>query len=75
MEFDVHEAKTKLSRLIEKALAGEEVIIIKAGHPAVRLMPIADRKRKKVLGSAAGLVKFKKGWDAPLTDQEIDRLG
>ena len=66
MVFHVHVAKIHLSRLIEKALAGEEVIIAKAGHPVVKLVRISDGKRRKVLGSAAGQVKFKKGWDAPL---------
>ena len=37
--FNIHEAKTQLSKLIESALAGEEIIIAKAGKPLVRLIP------------------------------------
>ena len=40
MEFNIHEAKTNLSQLIGRAEAGEEVIIARAGKPAVRLVPI-----------------------------------
>ncbi len=41
MQVNMHEAKTQLSKLAERARAGEEVIIAKAGTPYVRLMPIA----------------------------------
>ena len=42
MKVGIHEAKTKLSKLIPAALAGEEVIITKAGHPLVKLVPVAE---------------------------------
>ena len=54
MEVNIHEAKTQLSRLIERALKGEEVTIAKAGHPLVRL--IAIQSRKPTLGSARGTI-------------------
>ena len=72
MEVNIHEAKTQLSRLIEQALQGEEVIIAKAGHPVVRLIPI--QKPKPILGSARGTIKFQPGWDDPLTDKEIAEI-
>ncbi len=72
MEINIHEAKTHLSRLIERAVAGEEVIIAKAGRPLVRLTRI-DSERP-VLGSASGLIRFEPGWDAPLSDDEMDRV-
>jgi prevent-host-death family protein len=40
---NVHEAKTTLSRLLERAHAGEEIILAKAGKPYARLLPLADR--------------------------------
>jgi prevent-host-death family protein len=46
MEVNVHEAKSNLSRLIVRAEAGEEVIIARAGRPAVRLVPVRARRRK-----------------------------
>ena len=72
MEVNTHEAKTHLSKLIERALAGEEVIIAKAGKPLVKLVRI--EREKPVLGSARGTVEFKDGWDAPLTDAELKDL-
>lgn len=41
----MHEAKTKLSKLVEQALAGEEVVITRRGEPVVRLEPVHPRKR------------------------------
>ena len=70
--MNVHEAKTQLSRLIERALQGEEVTIARAGHPVARLIPI--RPEKPVLGSAQGLVTMEPGWDAPLTPEELEEV-
>ncbi len=69
MEVNIHEAKTQLSKLIQQALDGEEVIIAKAGTPLVRLVRISDDP--PILGSAKGLFKLKDGWDQPLTDKEL----
>jgi prevent-host-death family protein len=69
MEVNIHEAKTHLSRLIERALAGEDVIVAKAGKPLVRITPIA--LKKPVLGSARGMFTLPPGWDAPMTDEEL----
>jgi prevent-host-death family protein len=72
VEVNIHEAKTHLSRLIERAVAGEEVIIAKAGHPLVRLTRIESQY--PVLGSASGLIRFEPGWDAPLSDEEMEQV-
>ena len=42
MEIGIHEAKTKLSKLIPAVLSGEEVIITKLGHPLVKIVPVSD---------------------------------
>jgi prevent-host-death family protein len=44
IKANIHDAKTNLSRLIEKALAGEEVVIAKAGKPLVKLVPVEAAK-------------------------------
>jgi len=69
MEVNIHEAKTHLSRLIERALAGEEVIVAKSGKPLVRITPIAPKK--PVLGSARGTVTYTEGWDEPMMEAEL----
>jgi prevent-host-death family protein len=72
VEVNIHEAKTQLSRLIERALRGEEVTIAKAGRPVVRLIPI--RPEKPVLGSAVGFVSMQPAWDAPMTPEEVEEV-
>jgi prevent-host-death family protein len=72
VEVNIHQAKTQLSRLIERALQGEEVTIAKAGHPVVRLTPI--RPDVPTLGTARGTVKMKPGWDAPMEPAEIEKV-
>jgi antitoxin (DNA-binding transcriptional repressor) of toxin-antitoxin stability system len=57
----VHQAKTQLSKLIVKALAGEEIVIHRGDEPVVRLTPIVSRKPKRVFGAMRGTV------DAPLS--------
>ena len=69
IQVNVHEAKTQLSRLIERALAGEEVIIARAGEPVVRLMPVSG-PAPRVWGQDRGLIELSPDFDAPLTEQE-----
>jgi len=63
---NVHEAKTHLSRLLERAERGEEVIISRAGKPVAKLVAIAASKR--VLGADRGRVRIADDFDAPLPD-------
>lgn len=70
---NIHAAKTHLSRLVEKAAAGEEVIIAKAGVPVARLVPMDSRANKKRI---AGLLKVKipPEFYEPLPDDIIDMM-
>jgi prevent-host-death family protein len=52
--INVHEAKTHLSRLLERAQAGEEIILSKAGKPVARLMPLAKQPTRRQPGRLAG---------------------
>ena len=73
MVVNIHEAKTHLSRLIERALLGEEIVIAKAGRPVVRLTALPPKPHRE-LGSAAGLITWKEGWEKPLTRTELDEF-
>jgi prevent-host-death family protein len=64
----IHEAKTHLSKLIRKALAGEEVIIANAGKPVVRLVPVESPARKPRFGGWKGPFRMADDFDAPLED-------
>ena len=66
---NMHEAKTQLSRLVEQAMAGEEVIIARAGKPLVRLVPIVEEKPRRQLGNLRG--KIRMAADFNDTSQEI----
>lgn len=66
---NVHEAKTQLSRLLERARAGEEIVIAKNGKPYARLCPLALPERRKP-GLLAGNVG--ESFFAPLPEEELE---
>jgi prevent-host-death family protein len=70
--YNVHEAKTNLSRLLRKTAAGEEVVIMRDGQPVAELIPYRKRSRKRLLGFAAGEVEAAEGWERPMSDVEAD---
>jgi prevent-host-death family protein len=65
---NVHEAKTHLSRILERVARGDEVTIAKAGKPVARLVPVRPPKRRP-LGIDAGRVVVSNDFDAPLPDE------
>jgi prevent-host-death family protein len=69
---NVHQAKTHLSRLIDAAAAGEEIVIARAGKPVVRLVAIAGNEGPRRLGALKG--KIVERDDAWAPDPELDAL-
>ena len=70
---NIHAAKTHLSRLVEQAAAGEEIIIAKSGTPLAKLGPLGPANRKKRrLGILAGRLKVPPDFDAPLPSGVLD---
>ena len=69
---NIHEAKTHLSRLLSRVMAGEEIIIARAGKPVARLIPIGDRPATRVPGSAKGKVVIAPDFDAPLPGEMLE---
>jgi prevent-host-death family protein len=65
-EVNIHEAKTHLSRLLIQVVAGEEIVISRAGKPVARLVPYQKPVRKRVLGRGAGQMAVAEDFDAPL---------
>ena len=67
---NIHAAKTHLSRLVERAAGGEEIIIAKNGKPMAKLVPYGRVLPPRVGGSMRGLIKlpdnFPEDFDAPL---------
>ena len=69
---NMHQAKSSLSRLVERALAGEEVIIARNGEPLVKLVPVPKERKPRVPGRSKGKI-----WISPdfeFTDEEITEL-
>jgi prevent-host-death family protein len=60
---NLHEAKSQLSKLVEQALAGEEVIIARAGKPMVRLVPVRDSDVPRKGGQWNGKVRIADDFD------------
>ena len=72
LQVNIHEAKTNLSKLLARVSAGEEVIIARAGKPIARLVPITERPRQRVPGSAKGKVTISPDFDAPLPESVLE---
>ncbi|MBI2691668.1 MAG: type II toxin-antitoxin system prevent-host-death family antitoxin [Solirubrobacterales bacterium] len=74
-EFGMHEAKTNLSRLVERAMAGEEVVLTRRGKRAVRLVPEAETNNFALLrGVWEGKVEIREDFDE-LPDDIADAFG
>jgi prevent-host-death family protein len=70
---NIHEAKTHLSKLIEKAVAGEEIVIAKAGKPLVRLIALEPAAPKSRIGFMEGQFKVPEDFDTMFQD-EIEKM-
>jgi prevent-host-death family protein len=70
--YNVHEAKTHLSRLLDQVAAGDEVLIAKAGVPVARLVPVVLPADERPLGTEQGRVVIADDFDAPLPADVLD---
>ena len=64
--FNLYEAKTSLSRLVDRAAAGEEIVIAKNGVPLARLVALAGKKKRRRPGGWEGRVVVSDDFDEPL---------
>lgn len=67
--INIHEAKTHLSRFVDQAAAGEEIIIARAGKPVARLVPLDTLLTRRKLGIFKGRLNVPDDFDAPLPDE------
>ncbi len=69
LQVTIHEAKTHLSKLIQQALAGEEIIIAKGKQPMVQLVVVPEmRQQRRVGGAKDAILHMADDFDAPLDD-------
>jgi antitoxin (DNA-binding transcriptional repressor) of toxin-antitoxin stability system len=69
LQVNIHEAKTQLSKLIQAALNGKQVIIAKGNKPVVRLEVLPEARSSRKIGNAKGLIlSMADDFDEPLDD-------
>jgi prevent-host-death family protein len=68
---NMHEAKTSLSRLVERALAGEEIVIARNGKPLVKLVPVETEKKPRVPGLYKGKIWAAPDCFDPMTEEDL----
>lgn len=74
-QVNIHEAKTHFSRLVDRAAAGEEIVIAKAGEPRARLVPLERPSgRRRGYGSMRGKIWLADDWDSDETNAAIADL-
>jgi prevent-host-death family protein len=73
-QVNIYEAKTQLSRLIERARAGEEIVIARAGTPLVRLTPVERSNETRRLGALAGQITIADDFDSHETNAAVAAL-
>jgi prevent-host-death family protein len=66
--FNIHEAKTHFSKLLERVLKGEEVIIAKAGKPVARILPVVANVTTRMPGIDKGKITIMPNFDDPLEE-------
>jgi len=71
VQVTIHEAKTQLSQLLQRAAAGEEVVISKAGRPVARIVPFIEPKKPRPLGLDAGRFRVPDDFNAPLPEEVL----
>ena len=69
--INIHEAKARLSQLVDQAAAGEDVVVSRNGKPLVRITRLAASERRIRFGVLKGKVKIAANFDRPLPDDAI----
>jgi prevent-host-death family protein len=65
MEVNIHEAKTHLSRLLQRVAEGEEITIARAGKPVAKLIPAGPEHKSRPMGIDEGKIWIAEDFDAP----------
>jgi prevent-host-death family protein len=70
-QFNIHEAKTNLSRIIERVERGEEIVISRAGHPVAKVVPLTRTVHRSGRGSLRGALRMSDDWDCAEVNEAI----
>ena len=69
---NIHEAKTHLSRLLNRVVSGEEIIIARSGKAVAKLVPVEEPKQDRVPGLDADRIWIAEDFDAPLPEDVLE---
>jgi prevent-host-death family protein len=69
--YNVHEAKTHLSKILARVMSGEQIIIAKSGKPVAILSPFEEMPTRRVPGNDASQVVIKSNFDDPLPEFDV----
>jgi prevent-host-death family protein len=72
-QFNIAEAKARFSELVERALAGDEVVVARDNKPLLKLVPLAEPGRARKPGSARGQIWMSEEFDDPIPDFDTYR--
>ncbi|GAA5097302.1 type II toxin-antitoxin system Phd/YefM family antitoxin [Nocardia iowensis] len=70
-QYNIHDAKTNLSRIIERVERGEEIVISRAGHPVAKVVPLIRKVNRGGRGSLRGRLVLAPDWDSDETNAQI----
>ncbi len=70
-EFNIHDAKTNLSRIVERVESGEEIVICRAGNPVVKVVPLRRPVGRTGRGSLRGKLVLAPDWDSTAVNEAI----
>jgi prevent-host-death family protein len=70
-QFNIHEAKTNLSRIIERVERGEEIVISRAGTPVAKVVPLTRAVHRTMRGSLRATLVVAPDWDSAEVNDEI----
>jgi antitoxin (DNA-binding transcriptional repressor) of toxin-antitoxin stability system len=73
--YTVHQAKTNLSKLIREACSGKEVVIARGKNAVVKIVPLINKRKKRVPGQLKGKISYSDDSFKPLTRKELKDLG
>jgi prevent-host-death family protein len=70
-QFNIHDAKTNLSKIIERVERGEEIVISRAGRPVAKVVPLTGRVKRTGRGSLRGQLTLAADWDSDAVNEAI----
>ena len=73
-KVNMHEAKTHLSRLVERVEGGEEIVISRAGKPVAKLVPVPTKSGRRKLGGWEGKFELPSDAEWEAMDKEVEQL-